>query len=122
MAERYIIKSIKWSTKDRVLYWGPNQNGYTDMIAEAGIYTKEEADKIVRLSGNSKKSVEPLLLTESLIKKGERQCKVVHRNLEEQLINEAERYASFVSDIKKQKQTNVERQAVLESFRAMLAE
>ena len=119
MKELYIIKSLKWSKGKNIQYWGPNQNGYTDMIAEAGVYTKEEADKIVRLSSND---VQPLLLTEALIKKGENQCKDKMNELDKDLIKESERYAEIASAIKNRKQKNLESQAALSKLRATLLE
>ena len=53
----YLIKSIKWTKHHKKdTYWGPNESGYTSIIADAGFYKKDKAEKIVRSSsGNAER-------------------------------------------------------------------
>lgn len=39
---------------DYALWWRPNRNGYTHCIGDAGLYSKEEADRIVALRGQER--------------------------------------------------------------------
>lgn len=42
MAEQYYLMSIKWTKGDNIVWWGPNDSGYTDDIENAGIYSAEQ--------------------------------------------------------------------------------
>lgn len=42
MAEQYYLMSIKWTNGDNIVWWGPNDSGYTEDIENAGIYSAEQ--------------------------------------------------------------------------------
>jgi len=44
--EYYIINLEQISNEDSLLFWKPNESGYTANITEAGIYSKERAEEI----------------------------------------------------------------------------
>ncbi len=42
MSQQYYLLSIKHSdAKNAVIWWGPNNSGYTDDVEKAGIYSEE---------------------------------------------------------------------------------
>lgn len=48
----YLVKSIKWTKNDGVeTWWGPDENGYTTRIYEAGIYNEEQAQSVLNRAG-----------------------------------------------------------------------
>lgn len=46
MNNPYLIESIEHRWDDNVTWWKPNRCGYTQNLAEAGRYSKEEAKAI----------------------------------------------------------------------------
>ncbi|HDR3524331.1 hypothetical protein ACTFSJ_27605 [Bacillus cereus group sp. MYBK12-2] len=39
----YHVLSLKWSEgKDLLVWWGPNNSGYTNDLTQAGVYTEDE--------------------------------------------------------------------------------
>lgn len=40
---------VIWSNEHRA-FWGPNWCGYVELFADAGLYTREQADKILEQS------------------------------------------------------------------------
>ncbi|PZT51998.1 hypothetical protein [Paenibacillus silvae] len=43
---QYYLLSLKWSKgKDKYVWWGPENSGYTEDLNQAGIYTEEDLDK-----------------------------------------------------------------------------
>ena len=68
----YLIKSTYWTKNNQVdTYYRDNENGYTTVIAEAGIYSEEQADKIVKSAPTRVKAIP---ITKALITKGNKQC------------------------------------------------
>lgn len=52
MSERlYYIQDTRTYFGDTILWWGPNRGGYTCKLAEAGLYSEEEAERIFHLRG-----------------------------------------------------------------------
>lgn len=51
MAERYYIACKDQWVGNNYLWWRPDRRGYTDNIAEAGLYDEAEARSIERLRG-----------------------------------------------------------------------
>lgn len=45
-ARDYLIRCAGGESGDLVLWWGPDRNGYTTNIDDAGRYTREEAERI----------------------------------------------------------------------------
>lgn len=40
---KFYILSLKWSYgKEKYVWWGPDNSGYTENINEAGVYTEEK--------------------------------------------------------------------------------
>lgn len=72
----YLIKSTYWTKNNQVdTYYRDNENGYTTLIAEAGIYSEEQADKIVKSAPTRVKAIP---ITKVLITKGNKQCEEKH--------------------------------------------
>ena len=50
-AQQYYILTTAHGGHNVALFWGPDSGGYEKNIDKAGRYSKEEADRIVRLRG-----------------------------------------------------------------------
>ena len=50
-AQQYYILTTAHGGHDIALFWGPDSGGYETIIDNAGRYSKEEADRIVKLRG-----------------------------------------------------------------------
>lgn len=93
----YLIKSLKHSSKGKILYWAPEENGYTDLILGAGTYSEEHAQKIKKLAG--KNSVELIPLTDKIIKRGHRQVQQKLDELKERRLKLQNNYVREVVHI-----------------------
>ncbi|MHA2135823.1 MAG: hypothetical protein ACW99J_18350 [Candidatus Thorarchaeota archaeon] len=40
----FVILSLKWSTGDFAVFWGPNDSGYTTNVDKAGRYSQEQIE------------------------------------------------------------------------------
>lgn len=81
---KYFIKSNKWTKHYKQdTYWGPNQTGYTHMIIEAGVYSKEEAEQILHHSSLFDTSMIPI--TRELLDKASEQLHERRKDLLESL-------------------------------------
>ena len=62
----YHIKSLKWTKHEptnpngETVWWGPNNNGYTRDITEAGIYTEEQIQDHLKYYGTNTTEVIPI--------------------------------------------------------------
>ena len=62
----YHIKSLKWTNHSstnpngETVWWGPNSNGYTRDITEAGIYTEKEIQDHIKNYGTNTTEVVPI--------------------------------------------------------------
>ncbi|MEE1255621.1 MAG: hypothetical protein UHN47_03800 [Lachnospiraceae bacterium] len=75
----YLIKSIKWTKHNKKdTYWQPDENGYTFVIANAGFYKAEEAEKIVKLSSGN---AEMIPITKEILDKAHRQLKRLRKEI-----------------------------------------
>lgn len=42
----YYLLSLKWSNgKEKYVWWGPDNSGYTEDVNQAGVYTEEDIAK-----------------------------------------------------------------------------
>lgn len=64
--ERFIIVSLKHSTKDKVMFWRANDAGYTYYPFAAGIYTKEQVEGNKNYYDNGFSTIAVPLTEESL--------------------------------------------------------
>lgn len=39
---KYYILSVKWSNGDNLVWWRPDDKGYTSFLEDAGIYTQDQ--------------------------------------------------------------------------------
>lgn len=51
----YYIQDTRFYWGDYVVWWGPNNSGYTVDLDKAGLYTLEEAERIEQIRGTDKK-------------------------------------------------------------------
>lgn len=66
---KYLIESVKWSKHNGyITWWRPNEKGYTKYIAEAGIYTEQEAIKVQNRCGE--KVAIAVQIDEDILKRG----------------------------------------------------
>lgn len=49
----WLLLSVKYSTGDFLVWWGPNSSGYTYRLDDAGRYSAEEADRIEKSTHGS---------------------------------------------------------------------
>lgn len=42
MSDKYVIYSLKWTRGDNIIWWGPDNCGYTVRLEDAGKYTLEQ--------------------------------------------------------------------------------
>ena len=99
--EYYLIKSLKWTKCDKVeTWWGPNENGYTTYICNAGIYTEEDT-KEPPLKNENGKSLLFIPLTQELIEKGKQQLKKAINRSNEELIRIKDNYETDLKSVNK---------------------
>ena len=62
----YRIKSLKWTNHEptnpdkETVWWGPDNNGYTRDITQAGIYTEKQIQKHLKYNGTKDTEVIPI--------------------------------------------------------------
>lgn len=97
---KYLIKSLKWTKNDKVETWyKPDSNGYTTLIANAGIYTEEDKNNMDCLI--SEKVIAFIPLTQKVINKSKRQLKKKVNELEKYLIEINERFKRNIAEVEK---------------------
>lgn len=53
-AEKFYLRDTRQTPGGNALWWGPNRGGYTTLIEMAGVYSREEAERIIRgMSGEA---------------------------------------------------------------------
>lgn len=113
--QKYLIKSMKWTKHyGQDTYWGPNQTGYTHMIIEAGVYSKEEAEKILQHSSLFDTSMIPI--TRELLDKAAEQLHHRRKDLLESLDNADRDHELFKQSIIAKNQKVDEQFSQLESL------
>lgn len=55
MVERFYIVHLPSVCGNCALFWCPNSSGYTHDLAQAGLYTAEEAEEIEAIRGEDKR-------------------------------------------------------------------
>lgn len=92
----YLIKSIKWTRHyKKNTYWGPDENGYVSIIANAGFYQKDEASKIVKLSSGN---AEMIPVTKDILDKAYRQLKQLKKEVIKDRESEENRHNRILED------------------------
>ncbi len=92
----YLIKSIKWTRHyKKDIYWGPDENGYVSVIANAGFYKEAEANKIVRLSSGN---AEMIPVTRDILDKAYRQLKRLRKDVLNDRESEENRHKRILED------------------------
>lgn len=92
----YLIKSIKWTKHNKKdTYWAPDENGYVSVIANAGFYKKDEAEKIVRLSSGN---AEMIPVTREILDKAYRQLRKIRKEILNERESEENRHKRIVED------------------------
>lgn len=92
----YLIKSIKWSKHyKKDTYWGPDECGYVSIIANAGFYEEEHANKIIRLSSGN---AEMIPVTKEILDKAYKQLKRVRREITKDREAAETRYKIVLND------------------------
>ena len=97
---KYLIKSPYWSRHyKKDTYWGPNKNGYTTNIFEAGIYDESEKEPMERLNTLDRCTFVPL--TEKLVKKGIKQVEKKVQETEHDIVSECFRHSEALNHLDK---------------------
>ena len=92
----YLIKSIKWTKHyKKDTYWAPDENGYVSVIANAGFYKEDEAEKIVRLSSGN---AEMIPVTREILDKAYTQLKKMRKEVLKERDSEENRHKRIVED------------------------
>lgn len=95
----YLIKSIKWTKHHKKdTYWGPNESGYTSIIADAGFYEKDKAEKIVRFSSGN---AEMIPVTSETLGEAYRQLKRKRMRILNDRVIEDNRHNSVYAELDK---------------------
>lgn len=94
---KYLIKSLKWTKCNGYETWyGPNRNGYTSLVCEAGIYTEEDRTNMTTLE--NERTIIFIPISPMLIKKATRQVNTRINNLDKHLSICQKRYAKEVNE------------------------
>jgi len=118
---KYLIKSLKWSKYNKIETWyKSNENGYTSLIADAGIYS--EADKCRIEPIVSEKTITFIPLTQKIINKGKRQLKKKTREINDSIIKIKEQYFRNIESTKKDTENVKENEFKLLKLQLILAE
>lgn len=97
MKKLYLIKRIKWSKHYNLdTYWGPDENGYVSIIANAGFYTEEKAKNIVRLAGGN---AEMVPVTKEIFRKAFSQTEQIREEIRENVKQENERHKKILEEL-----------------------
>lgn len=92
----YLIKSIKWTKHyKKDTYWGPDESGYVSIIANAGFYNEDEANKIVRLSSGN---AEMIPVSREILDRAYRQLKRLRKDVLKDRELEENRYKRIMED------------------------
>ena len=95
----YLIRSINWTRHYRKdTYWGPNENGYTSTIADAGFYPEDEARKIVSLSSGN---AEMIPVTKEILDRAYQQLKKKRKEILAEREYEENQYKRMLEDFDK---------------------
>ncbi len=94
----YFIKSEYWSKHYKIdTWWGPERNGYTCFLPDAGIYT--ETDKIEMEKHHTEDRCLFVPITQGLLKKATRQLKKRIDDLTENSADVTRRYVAEQNEI-----------------------
>lgn len=111
---QYLIYSNYWTENDKQdMYWGPNNSGYTPIIAEAGVYSEEDKQKREK-SLSDRSTYVPL--TEELIQKAYEQLKEIDHNIHNMRTEATRRYNGDLKYCKEQEDRNENRYNALDRF------
>lgn len=95
----YLVKSIKWSNHyKKDTYWAPNKTGYVFIIAEAGIYTEDEANQIISYSNGNAVMIP---FTKEIFDKAKKQLDKLQEEISNERENEEFRHHRTLEDIEK---------------------
>ena len=115
----YFIYSPKQTSITSVdQYYRPNSNGYTPILADAGIYNEEEVANITRL--NKEWFATPVLLTKELIEKAKTQIEQKAAAYIEYEKQEIARHVEALEYLKKRIEENDKRRDKIANLNELL--
>lgn len=89
----YFVKSPYWTRHYKTdTWWGPDRNGYTNILADAGVYTEEDKERMENFHEKDRCLFIPI--TQGLWEKGVKQLDKKGFSLSEERIRLTERYES----------------------------
>jgi hypothetical protein len=101
----YFIKSNKWTEANGVIqWWRSHENGYTGLIAKAGVYTEEDKARIEKRI--SKKDAEFVEITQELYEQGIKQLDKINTCLFTEKVNASKRYNNAIKEVDRDIQAN----------------
>ena len=108
----YFVKSPYWTRHYKNdTWWGPNRNGYTSILAEAGVYTEEDKERMEKL--HDKDRCLFVLITQGLWETAVKQLDKKGTTLSNEILRLEERYHSDMKNMQEEIEKNEKKYAHL---------